>query len=157
MVELEVGMKAPVFSLPDALGKKVSLKDFFGKWVVVYFYPKDDTPGCTIEALDFTKFSKEFLKLKIKVLGISKDNCVSHQKFIDKHKLNLELLSDVDHKLQESFGVWRKKKFMGREYLGTVRSTFLIDKKGKIVNIWDDISAKGHANEVLEYIKTNCK
>ncbi len=152
MSKLNVGDKIPDFVLPNALGNKVSIKNFDNKYFVIYFYPKDDTPGCTIEALDFTKLGKDFARAGAVILGISKDSCESHQKFIDKHKLNVELLSDVNHSVQEMFGVWRKKKFMGREFMGTVRTTFLVDDNHKIVQVWDDVSAKGHANEVLSFL-----
>ena len=147
------GDKAPEFTLKDANEKEVSLKDFRGKWIVLYFYPKDNTPGCTIEAIDFTALKKEFEKKNAVILGVSKDNCKSHQKFIDGKKLTIMLLSDEDTKVNQKYGVWRLKKFMGREYMGTHRSTFLIDPKGKIAKIWEGVSPDGHAKEVLETLK----
>lgn len=153
MVKLNLGDKAPVFSLPNALGKSSSLKDYLGKWVVIYFYPRDDTPGCTIEALDFSKLSKDFSKNNAVVIGISKDSCSSHQKFIDKHKLSVELLSDDGHRVQELFGVWGKKKFMGREFMGTIRSTFLINPRGRIAFLWNNVKAALHAQAVLEKVR----
>lgn len=145
--------KAPDFELPDANGNKIKLSDYKGKNVVVYFYPKDNTPGCTIEAIDFSALKKEFEKKNTVILGISKDTCKSHQKFIDDRKLTITLLSDEDHKVQEKYEVWKPKKFMGREFLGTIRSTFLIDKTGVIQKIWSPVNVKGHAQEVLKEIK----
>lgn|SRR5574341_644857 len=146
---LKIGQPAPDFCLPDQNEKLVCLKDFQGQWVVLYFYPKDNTPGCTIEALDFTKYNSKFATLNAVILGVSKDNCRSHQKFIAGKKLTITLLSDPKTDAQKLYGVWRPKKFMGKEFLGTVRSTFLIDPHGKISQIWDKVSAKGHAQQVL--------
>jgi len=147
--KIKVGDKAPAFCLPDAEGKKHCLKDYKGKYVVLYFYPKDNTPGCTLEAVDFSRFRKEFEGANAVILGVSKDSCESHQKFVDKHKLTITLLSDPDHKMQEMYGVWRPKKFMGREFLGTVRTTMLIDPHGVIIKIWDKVKVKDHVAEVL--------
>ena len=149
---MKQGDKAPEFTLKDTHGKDVSLKDFKGKNVVLYFYPKDNSPGCTIEAIDFSKLKSEFEKANAVILGVSKDSCESHQKFVDKQGLTITLLSDPDHKVQDSYDVWKPLKFMGREYLGTQRSTFLIDKTGKIARSWEKVSAKGHAQEVLDAI-----
>lgn len=154
---LKIGQKAPDFELRDAGGQTILLKDFKGTQIVLYFYPKDNTPGCTIEAMDFTALKKEFEKQNTVIIGISKDNCKSHQKFIDARELTIILLSDEDHKIQEKYHVWKPKKFMGREFLGTLRTTFLIDENGKIKHIWENVSAKGHAKEVLEYIKKEKK
>ncbi|MBI4895337.1 MAG: thioredoxin-dependent thiol peroxidase [Candidatus Aenigmarchaeota archaeon] len=151
---LKEGHPAPEFSLLNQEGKNVSLKDFRKKYIVLYFYPKDNTPGCTIEALDFTKLKLEFEKLNCVIIGISKDSCESHKKFIDKKSLSLVLLSDIDKEVNKLYGVWKPKKFMGKEFLGTVRSTFLIDQKGNIAKIWYDVSALGHAKEVLDYLKS---
>jgi len=148
-ISLKLGPLAPEFCLPNQNEDKICLKDFRGKWVVLYFYPKDNTPGCTIEALDFTKLKSQFEQNNAVVLGVSKDNCKSHQKFITGKKLTILLLSDSNTKIQKQYGVWRPKKFMGKEFLGTIRSTFLIDPQGKISRIWDKVSAKGHAREVL--------
>jgi len=151
--KLKVNQMAPDFCILDANNKSVCLKDFRGKWIVLYFYPKDDTPGCTTEAIDFSALREDFIKYNAVVLGISKDSCGSHQKFINKHSLTVMLLSDVDTKVQATYGVWRKKKFMGKEFLGTVRTTILIDPKGYIKKIWDKVQVKGHAKEVLEELK----
>ena len=147
------GETAPDFTLQDQDGKNVSLKDFKGKHVVLYFYPKDDTPGCTIEAIDFSKFKEQFKKANAVILGVSKDNCKSHQKFIDKQKLTITLLSDPETAVQKLYGVWGKKKFMGREYMGTLRTTLLIDPKGKIVKVWENVRVKDHAEDVLNALQ----
>jgi peroxiredoxin Q/BCP len=149
----KAGETAPDFALQDQDGKEVHLKDFKGKFVVLYFYPKDDTPGCTIEAIDFSTFKDQFKKANAVILGISKDDCKSHQKFIDKQKLTITLLSDPETAVQKLYGVWGKKKFMGREYMGTLRTTLLIDPKGKIKQVWESVSVKGHAEEVLNALK----
>lgn len=146
---LKVGEKAPEFSLEEGDGSVVSLSDFRGKSVVLYFYPRDNTPGCTIEAIDFSAFKKDFDAAGAVVLGVSKDSCASHKKFIEGRSLTIRLLSDPDSEVQKKYDVWRKRKFMGKEFLGTVRSTFLIDPAGVIVKIWDDVKAEGHAAEVL--------
>lgn len=146
---LKVGNQSPDFKLESSDGQSYSLSDFKGQWLVLYFYPRDNTPGCTIEAKDFTALVSKFKKENVVVVGVSRDSCASHQKFIDKQNLKLFLLSDSDHKVQEAFGVWGKKKFMGRESMGTIRSTFLIDPQGIIRQIWDNVKVKGHAEAVL--------
>lgn len=134
--------------------KKIKGIDFKeSKYTVVYFYPRDNTPGCTIEAKEFTDLIKDFEKLGVRVFGISKDSEKSHCNFIEKHDLKVNLISDEDHSIQEKYGVWQLKKFMGREFMGTVRTTFLIDSKGNIVNSWEKVKAKGHPREVLEFVK----
>ncbi|MFH1836184.1 MAG: thioredoxin-dependent thiol peroxidase [Methanobacteriota archaeon] len=149
---MKEGVKALDFCLKDAEGKNVCLKDYRGRWVVLYFYPKDLTPGCTLEALDFSVLKKDFEKKNAVILGVSKDSCESHQKFIDKKKLTIRLLSDPDSEVQKSYGVWRLKKFMGKEFTGTVRTTVLIDPTGKIMKVWGNVKVKGHANEVFAAI-----
>lgn len=151
--QLKIGSKAPSFSLSDAEGNKVSLKDYAGKWLVLYFYPKDNTSGCTTEAVDFTSSLPELQKLNCNVAGISPDSCKSHQKFILKHNLMVTLLSDEDKKVLEKYGVWVTKKMYGREYFGVSRTTFLIDPTGKIQHIWENVKVKNHAAEVLEKLK----
>ena len=146
--------KAPVFKLPSTNKKNYSLKDSIGKYVVIYFYPKDDTPGCTIETIDFNKLLSKFKKLECEVFGISKDNLKSHDKFRDKYKIKFDLLADEKIDVLKKYKVWAKKKFMGREFMGIVRTTFLIDKKGKILKIWENVKAKDHAKEVLETLKS---
>ena len=124
-------MKAKQFSLLDANKNTHRLQDYQGKWLVLYFYPKDNTPGCTIEALEFTALQEEFKKINAHILGISNDSCESHQKFINKKRLSITLLSDKEHKVAEKYGVWKPKKFLGKEFLGIKRSTFLINTKGE--------------------------
>ena len=147
-------MKAINFSLPSTYNVDYSLKDSLGKYVVLYFYPKDDTPGCTIETNDFNNLLSKFKKLNCEVYGISKDNLKSHDKFRDKYKIKFDLLADEELKVLKKYKVWGKKKFMGREFMGILRTTFLIDKKGKIIKIWDNVKVKDHAKEVLETLKS---
>jgi len=153
--KIKEGMKAPAFSLADQSGESVSLKEFLGKWLILYFYPRDNTPGCTVEAIEFSALIKEFAKLNAEILGVSQDSCESHQKFIEGKKLTVRLLSDDDSEMQKTYGVWRKKKFMGREFTGTVRTTVLINPKGEIIKIWDPVKAKGHAKEVLTELESH--
>ena len=145
--------KAPDFTLPSTNGENQKLKDLLGKYVVIYFYPKDDTPGCTIETNDFNKLLPKFKKLNCEIFGISKDTIKSHDKFREKFKIKFDLLSDEEIKVLKKYKVWGKKKFMGREFMGIIRSTFLIDKKGKIIKVWDNVKVKDHAKEVLETVK----
>ncbi len=145
---LKVGAKAPAFSLANQDGKTVSLKELVGKWVVVYFYPKDDTPGCTTEACEFTEQLSHFDKLGATVLGISPDSVESHQKFRAKHKLQVELLSDPDSAVAKKYGAWGEKSMYGKTYEGIIRSTVLIGPDGKIAYIWPKVSPAGHAEEV---------
>ena len=141
--------KAPIFKLPSTNKKEYSLKDSIGNYVIIYFYPKDDTPGCTIETNDFNKLLPKFKKLNCEILGISKDNLKSHDKFRDKYKIKFDLLADEEIKVLKKYKVWAKKRFMGREFMGILRTTFLIDTKGKIIKIWKNVKVKDHAKEVL--------
>mgnify|MGYP006124546727 FL=1 len=150
---LKINTKAPTLNLSSTSGNSYSLKDSIGKYVVLYFYPKDDTPGCTIETNDFNKLLTKFKKLNCDVFGISKDDLKSHNKFKEKYKIKFDLLADDEIKIVKSYKVWAKKKFMGREFMGVIRGTFLIDPKGKIVKIWDNVKVKDHAKEVLETLK----
>jgi thioredoxin-dependent peroxiredoxin len=153
---LEVGKPAPAFALQDQNEKTVKLADFNGKWVVLYFYPKDDTPGCTIQACDFTAGVKGFEKLDAVVLGCSPDDAESHRKFIQKHKLAIPLLSDPDHATLEAYGAWGEKTFAGKTSMGVVRSTAIIDPEGKIAHVWTKVKPEGHVEEVrakLEELK----
>ncbi len=145
--------KAPDFKLPSTSKKDYSLKDSTGNYVIIYFYPKDDTPGCTTETNDFNKLLPKFKKLNCEILGISKDNLNSHEKFKKKYKIKFDLLADEEKKVLKKYKVWAKKKFMGREFLGIVRTTFLIDKNGKILKIWNNVKVNGHAQEVLETLE----
>jgi peroxiredoxin Q/BCP len=144
------GTTAPAFKTKDDNGEDVSLKDFKGQKVVLYFYPKDDTPGCTKEACSFRDAYSKFKKQGIKLLGVSPDSEASHQKFITKYKLPFTLLADREHAIAEAYGVWGEKKFMGRTYMGVLRTTFLIDEKGKIKKVFEKVKPEDHAAEVLE-------
>jgi len=146
--------KAPLFKIPSTNKSEYSLKDSLGRYVVIYFYPKDDTPGCTIESNDFNKLLPKFKKLNCDVLGISKDNLKSHNKFRDKYKIKFDLLSDEDLAVLKKYKVWAKKKFMGREFMGILRTTFLIDPKGKIIKIWENVKVKDHAKDVLDTLNS---
>lgn len=144
---------APLFSLPDQNGKEHLLADYAGGWVLLYFYPKDDTPGCTKEACAIRDSFPNFKKLKMTVLGVSVDNVKSHKKFEEKYKLPFTLLSDEKKEVVKKYGVWGKKKFMGRAYEGTLRTSFLIDPKRKIAKIYEDVNPVVHAEEVLSDLK----
>ena len=146
---LKINSTAPNFTSPSTSQKNYSLKDSLGKYVVLYFYPKDDTPGCTIETNDFNKLLPKFKKLNCEVFGISKDSLKSHKKFKDKYKIKFDLLADEEIKVLKKYKVWRKKKFMGREFMGIIRSTFLIGKNGKILKAWNNVKVKDHAQEVF--------
>ena len=151
--QLKIGNKAPDFKLPETSGEVVSLKDYKDKWLVLYFYPKDSTSGCTTEAVDFTGSLPEFKKLNASVAGISPDSCKSHQKFISKHDLAVTLLSDEDKTVLEKYGVWQLKKMYGKDYFGVVRTTFLIGPDGKIKHIWNNVKVSGHVEDVLMKLK----
>lgn len=150
---LELGDIVPDIKLPSSTGKDVSLHDFKGKKVVLYFYPKDDTPGCTTEACDFRDTLTDYKELNVEIVGVSKDPTSSHEKFIEKYKLPFVLLSDTDLKLMEAFGVWKEKTMYGRTALGVSRSTFLIDENSILVKAWPNIKATGHVAKVLDELK----
>ena len=150
---LEPGTKAPAFTLLDAEGKKVKLTDFKGSPVVLYFYPKDDTPGCTKEACAFRDRSAELKKLGAVVLGVSPDTPASHTKFRDKYSLNFTLLADESHEVAEKFGAWREKNMYGKKSMGIQRSTYLIDAQGKVARVWKKVSVDGHDAEDLEALQ----
>jgi len=152
-MSLKINSKAPNFTLPSTSKENYLLKDSIGKYIVIYFYPKDDTPGCTIETNDFNKLLSKFKKLECEVYGVSKDNLKSHDKFRDKYKIKFDLLADEELNVLKKYKVWAKKKFMGREFMGIIRTTFLIDKRGKIIKIWDNVKVKNHAKEVLDILK----
>ena len=147
---LKVGDKAPDFTLTSDEGREVSLRDFKGKRVLLYFYPKASTPGCTIEACEFRDLKSEFDKQDVVILGVSADPEKALKNFKAKQELNFPLLGDPTHKMIKAYGVWRMKKFMGRSFKGIVRSTFLIGPTGKVEEIWDEVKAKGHAYETLD-------
>jgi peroxiredoxin Q/BCP len=148
MSTLEVGKKAPAFTLQDETGAKIKLADLAGQWVVLYFYPKDDTPGCTVEACEFTSGLSGFQKLDATVLGCSRDSAESHRKFIAKYKLKVKLLSDPDHAVMEKYGAWGEKSNYGKKTVGVVRSTVLINPEGKVAYHWPTVKADGHAEKV---------
>ncbi len=151
----EVGAAAPAFSLPDQDGRVVSLADFAGKWVVVYFYPKDDTPGCTKEACSF-RDSHEALQAKgAVVLGVSADSSASHRKFADKYGLPFPLLADTEHEVARAYGAWGTKRMYGKEYEGMIRSTVVIDPAGKVAKTWPKVKPEGHGAEVLAWLESN--
>ncbi len=150
---LKEGQKAPAFSLPTDGGGKVRLADLKGQSVVIYFYPKDMTPGCTTEAIDFTALAPSFKKANTVIIGVSKDSVERHDKFKAKHDLSITLASDEDGKMLEKYGVWQEKKLYGKVFMGIVRSTLLIDAEGRIAKIWPKVRVKGHADEVLAAAK----
>lgn len=147
--ELKVGDKAPAFTLESDEGEKVSLKDLKGKTVVLYFYPKDDTPGCTQEACDFRDARPKLSRKGVVVLGVSKDTVEKHQRFKKKHGINFPLLADVDGEACEAYGVWQKKTLYGRKFMGIVRMTFVIGPDGKIAKVFPKVKVAGHVDEIL--------
>ncbi|MBU4530365.1 MAG: peroxiredoxin [Hoeflea sp.] len=153
MSEVGEGMTAPDFDLPRDGGGNVSLAGLAGKIVVLYFYPKDDTSGCTVEAVDFTALSDEFAKAGAVVVGMSPDPVKAHDKFIAKHNLGVILASDEDKSALEAYGVWKEKSMYGRTYMGVERSTFLIGTDGKIARVWRKVKVPGHAKDVLDAVK----
>lgn len=150
---LKVGDSAPLFELADQNGDLHKLEDYKGQWVVLYLYPKDMTPGCTTEACSFRDNYSAFEKMNVKVFGLSFDSVKRHAKFVEKESLPFTLLSDEEHKVIDAYGAWQLKKFMGREYMGTMRWTFIIDPEGKIAKIYDKVKVKVHVDEILEDIE----
>ena len=150
---MKIGDFAPDFAAIDRQSKSISLQDFKSQWLVLYFYPKDNTPGCTTQAIEFTEKLPQFQALNTQIVGISPDSIASHGKFITKHNLEIILLSDPEHQIAETYGVWQLKKFMGKEYMGIVRSTFLLDPGGKITQIWSNVRVKNHVDAVLDTVK----
>ncbi|MDQ0300847.1 peroxiredoxin Q/BCP [Salibacterium salarium] len=155
MEEEMKGQPAPDFTLPASNGENISLSDYEGNNVIVYFYPKDMTPGCTTEACDFRDYTDEFKQYNTEIIGISPDPIEKHQKFIDKHGLPFLLLADENKEAAEAYGVWQLKKNFGKESMGIVRSTFVINKNGTIVEEWKNVKVKNHVEETLAYIKEN--
>src|SRR5262245_22113675 len=151
--QMKVGQKAPDFNVKDDAGKTVKLSDFKGKKIVLYFYPKDDTPGCTTEACNFRDGLAEIRKKGAVVLGVSADSTESHKKFKDKFDLNFPLLADTDRKLIEDYGVWKEKSMYGRKYMGVERTTYIIGKDGKVTHIFPKVKVSEHADEVLEALE----
>ncbi|WAA12939.1 thioredoxin-dependent thiol peroxidase [Fervidibacillus halotolerans] len=154
-MEVKIGEKAPNFQASATNGMTVQLSDFLGKHVVLYFYPKDMTPGCTTEACDFRDHHEQFSDLNAVILGVSTDPIDRHHRFIEKHNLPFLLLSDEDHRIADAYGVWKKKKMFGKEYMGIERSTFIINQEGILVKEWRKVKVKGHVEEALSYIKNN--
>ena len=150
---INIGELAPLFCLPKDGGDQVCLKDLKGRWIVLYFYPKDLTQGCTLEALDFTAAKKDLEKLGAEILGVSADSLDSHRRFREKNNLTITLLSDEEKKTLETYGAWQIKKMYGREFKGVIRSTFLIDPKGIVVFTWPKVKVANHVNEVLTKLK----
>lgn len=151
--ELAVGQKAPAFSLPRDGGGKVSLKDFKGRKLVIYFYPRADTPGCTKESIDFSRLRRDFLKAETEILGVSADPVEAQEAFKKKHDLTVGLLSDETHAMLEAYGAWGKKSMYGKTFMGILRTTFLIRADGRIAQIWPKVKVEGHAEKVLEAAK----
>ena len=151
-MKLKLNQKAPNFKLPSSNGNIFEI-DKIKKNIILYFYPKDDTPGCTLESKDFNKLNNIFKKYKTLVFGISKDSIDSHKKFKKKYKIKFDLLSDEKLTVIKKFGVWGQKQFLGKKYMGIIRSTFLISREGKILKIWPNVRVKDHAKEVLEELK----
>lgn len=149
-LKIETGQKAPEFELPDQDGNTVTLSDNLGKWVILYFYPKDMTSGCTVEAVDFTAGKEKFQSAGAIILGVSPDSVERHQRFCQKKDLHITLLSDSEKEVLESYGVWQKKKMAGREYMGVVRSTLIIDPGGVIRHIWEKVRVKKHVETVFD-------
>jgi len=150
---LEIGTKAPEFCLPNQDETEICLRDLSGKWLVLYFYPKDNTPGCTTQACGFTEALPEFENLDAVILGVSPDSPKKHTNFIEKKKLKITLLADEDKELCNLYDVWKLKKFMGREYMGVVRTTYIISPDGEIVANWDKVKVKGHIEAVREKLE----
>ena len=150
----KINQPAPAFTIPDANNSPVQLSDFSGKWVVLYFYPKDNTSGCTLEAQEFSAALPDFATLNAVVIGVSPDSCRKHTNFIKKYDLKVMLLSDESHEMLEKYGVWQEKSMFGNRYMGVVRSTVLIDPNGIVRHGWEKVKPEGHAAEVLETIKT---
>lgn len=150
---LKTGDNAPQFCLPNQDEVEICLRDFKGKWIVLYFYPKDNTPGCTTEACDFTASFPDFKKLDAVILGVSPDSAQKHRNFIQKQNLTITLLCDEDKEVATAYNVWRMKKNYGREYMGIVRTTFLINPNGKIAKIWNNVRVKDHVTKVKEELE----
>lgn len=147
---LSAGEKAPDFCLKNQDGEEVCLMELAGKWIVLYFYPKDNTPGCTLEAIFFSRALEDFTKANTEIYGVSADSCQSHQKFRNKHDITIQLLSDDSHGVMEKYGAWDEKKMYGKSFLGIKRSTFIIDPEGIIRHVWPNVKVKGHSDAVKQ-------
>ena len=150
---IKTGEKAPSFSAVNQDGNLVRLEDFKSSWLVLYFYPKDNTPGCTLEAKDFSEYKSKFDALGAKIIGVSPDSEQSHCKFINKYDLSIQLISDPEQEVCEAYQVWQLKKFMGKEYMGVVRSTFLIAPNARLAHIWSNVRTKGHVEKVFSKLQ----
>ncbi len=155
MATLAKGTTAPDFNLPRDGGNMLGLKDFSGRYLVLYFYPRDDTPGCTKEAIGFTEKQAAFQALNADVLGVSRDTVAKHEKFISKHGLKIPLGADIDGKVTQDYGVWVEKNMYGKKYMGIERATFLIDPQGKIIEIWRKVRVKNHVETVLDTLEAH--
>ncbi|MUT66595.1 thioredoxin-dependent thiol peroxidase [Paenibacillus sp. NEAU-GSW1] len=151
--QVQIGQQVPDFTLPASTGQAISLKDYRGKKLVIYFYPKDMTPGCTVESCDFRDYNGQFETNNTAVIGISPDDLASHDEFIAKHELPFPLLSDTTHEVSELFGVWKLRSWNGNEFMGIERSTFLIDEQGMLAEEWRSVDVDGHVQQVLEAAK----
>ena len=147
---VKINQQAPDFCLQDKEKQNICLNNFKGKWIILYFYPKDNTPGCTLEAINFSRKKPEFENLNTVVLGISPDSCESHQEFSDKHNITVALLSDPTHEVLKLYDVWKPKKLYGKEFLGVVRSTYIISPQGRIQHSWTKVKVPGHIETVLQ-------
>lgn len=145
---VKIGDDAPGFCLPDENGKEVCLHEYKGQWLILYFYPKDNTPGCTLEAQKFTEALEEFKDMDAEVIGVSPDDIETHEKFKQLKDLKIKLLSDTEHGVMKKYGVWKPKKMFGNEYFGVIRSTFIIDPNSKIAHKWEKVKVRGHVDEV---------
>lgn len=154
MSKLEAGQKAPDFKLPSSSGGNFSLKDAQGKWLVLYFYPKDDTPGCTKEACNFRDYLKDYQAVNALIFGVSTDDLVSHKKFIEKYHLPFPLLADTEKKVVETYGVWKEKSMFGKKFWSIERTTFVIDPQGKIAKVYHRVKVDNHHQDVLDFIKS---
>jgi peroxiredoxin Q/BCP len=150
---IQIGDKAPALNLPDETGRETGLDDLAGTWAVIYFYPKDDTPGCTTEACEFTESIDAFHDMDAEVIGVSPDPADSHREFIAKHKLGLHLLSDPEHEVMDSYGAWGMKERNGKQVEGVIRSTVIVDPDGRVAHHWPKVKAPGHAAEVREKLR----
>ncbi|NNE58749.1 MAG: thioredoxin-dependent thiol peroxidase [Hellea sp.] len=154
MAVLKVGDKAPDFVMPTENDGKTRLADYVGQYLVLYFYPRDNTPGCTIEAKDFSSLKSDFESLNCRILGVSRDSIKKHENFIAKQNLSISLGADLEGKVTEDYGVWAEKKLYGKTYMGIVRATFLIDPDGVVVVVWPKVKVKNHAEDVLATLKS---
>ena len=155
MTEIQIGSSAPQFEMPDDRGDIITLSSYEGKYLILFFYPKDNTPGCTTESKDFSALKEKFSELGAHILGVSRDSVKKHQNFIAKQDLSIQLGADLTGEMTEAYGVWVEKKMYGKTYMGIQRATFLIGPGGDVINIWPKVKVKGHAEEVLQTLKNH--